>query len=130
MFNYSAEEIQELYHSLPEDLKRASFSEKNTERVSSICKRYNLDNKKRDEVIRIVAHVLFGLLPPNNLAETLEKELKIDKDISQKIHTEVNVFIFSKVRDSLESLYDTKIIKEEEEETTVRKEDPYKEPIE
>ncbi|MDD5606760.1 MAG: hypothetical protein PHN37_02765 [Candidatus Pacebacteria bacterium] len=128
MFNYSLEEMWELYRALPQDLKEASFSEKNTERISSICRRYEVDPEKESQIIKMTAHVLFGLLPPPQLALSIEKELKIKKEIAEKIATEINAFVFLKVKNSLEALYNIKI--EGKEEKIINQKDTYREPIE
>ncbi len=128
MINYSSEEMWELYRSLPEDLKEIASSEKSGERISNICQRYEIEEEKKSTIIKMVGYVLFGLLPPPQLAETIEKELKIKKEISEKVSTEINAFIFFKVKDSLEKLYDIKI--EGEKTSIISQEDNYRETIE
>ncbi len=127
MFNYSTEEMWELYRSLPKDLKEISFSEKSADRISAACQSQKLDKEKEKQVIKMVGYVLFGLLPPREFAGALEKELKIEKETAEKIFTEINAFIFSQVKGSLNSLYDTKT--EEKEEKKEVEKNPYREPI-
>jgi len=117
----------ELYVSLPEDLQDASFSEKNAERISSICQRYEVNEEQKSDIIKMVGYVLFGLLPPPQLAEAIEKELKIKKEIAEKISTEINAFVFFRVKNSLEALYNIKI--DGEEKSIVNQKDSYREPI-
>jgi len=140
MPNYPKEQLWELYKNLPEDLKKATFSEEVANNISEICKENGITG---DDVIfeiaKNIGYVFLGLLPPNELANVLEKELKIEKDKSAEITSKINRFIFLPVRASLEALYKIEIKPEFKPETfisseapkkTIKKKDKYLEPIE
>ncbi len=133
MFNYSSDEMWDLFRELPEDLKDASFSERNGQRITNICQRYELDYKTKQQILKLVGYVLFGLLPPNKLTDLMVKDLGLKKEIAEKIYIEINAFVFFKVKDSLEKLYNIKItdkeVKKEEVEKAIETDDKYKEPI-
>jgi len=61
-----------------------------------------------------VGRVLIGILPPDDFQETLEKELKIEKDLAKRITHEINRFIFAPVKESLSEVYKIKITAPEE----------------
>ncbi len=146
MLNYSQEEIFELFQSLPLDLKEFSLSLKVTEKIKNICRRYDLKEIETRKIVKFTGLTLVGLLPPEQFAQTVFAELKIDMIIAQKIYNEINSFIFFRVKDSLKELYsdsttpvkssekEVKSEKELEEEKEAEekeeeKEDTYREPI-
>ena len=110
MPNYPKEQLWELYKNLPEDLKKATFSEEVANNISEICKENGITG---DDVIfeiaKNIGYVFLGLLPPNELENVLEKELKIKKDKVAEIASKINRFVFLPVRESLEALYKIEI---------------------
>lgn len=141
---YSREQIWKLYEKLPEELKEAIFSEETADSIWDICLRNGIEDERISEVARYTGRVLMGLLPPDDLREILEKELKLDKDAAKRISQEINRFIFYPVKIRLEELYKIEIAPiagtpvrpslrkktGEEEIEKPRKEDVYREPIE
>jgi hypothetical protein len=141
---YTKEQIWKLYEKLPPELKEAIFSEETADNIWGICSRNGIEDERISEVARYTGRVLMGLLPPDELPETLEKELKIDKGIAKKISQEINRFIFYPVKTSLEELYKIEIAPiagvptkptakkgmEEKPEERPKREDVYREPIE
>ena len=139
---YTREELWKLYQKLPEELKEAIFSEETAENIWNICERNNVE--KISSVAKYVGNVLVGVLPPEDFQETLEKELKIKKEVAKKVAQEINRFIFFPVRPALEQLYKAEITPlektpekpteqekiEEEKPKTPPKPDIYREPIE
>ena len=91
---------------LPSEISEIVFSEKTPEQIAEICFSLGIPDEKRIEKIAYqIGLVLLGKLPPESFAETLEKNLKLDKDIAEKISEEVNQLIFSQVKDELAKLY-------------------------
>lgn len=137
---YTREQYWELYRKLPEGLKEAAFSAKTIDALWGIYERNEVE--KTTEITKYVGQVLFGILPPDELQEILEKELKLKKDKAKKVAQEINRFIFYPVKSSLEELYvgkitpPTKPITKPEEEVTLEekpkelKKDIYREPVE
>ena len=139
---YTREELWKLYQKLPEELKEAIFSEETAENIWNICERNNVE--KISSVAKYVGNVLVGVLPPEDFQETLEKELKIKKEVAKKVAQEINRFIFFPVRPALEQLYKTGVTPlekrpekpseqekiEEEKPKKPPKPDIYREPIE
>jgi len=142
---YSKEQIWKLYEKLPPELKEAIFSEDTADNVWDICSRNGIEDERISEVARYTGRVLMGLLPPDELPETLEKELKVDKGMAKKISQEINRFILYPVKTSLEELYKIEIapiagtpvkppsrkkIEGEELKEKPKREDVYREPVE
>jgi len=137
---YTKEELWKLYDKLPEELKEAIFSEGTAENIFNICSRNGIENERISKVALYVGRVLMGLLPPNEFQETLEKELKFEKEVAKGITREVERFIFYPVKADLEKLYKIEIAPParptrvtpppEEKPPTPPAEDVYREPIE
>ena len=140
---YTPEQFWKLYEKLPQELKDALFAEETGDNIHDICERNGvLENL--DQVVDYVGRVLVGLLPPDDLQETLERELEIDKERAKKIGQEINRFIFYPVKASLEELYKIEMVPiagtpvkppvkkvvEEKAEERPKREDIYREPIE
>ena len=135
----------QFYEKLPEELKRAVFSEEAAKNIYDICERNEIDIDLMPEVSRYVGRVLIGILPPDDFQETLEKELKIEKDIAKRITHEINRLIFAPVKESLSKVYKIKVTVPEEipsvkpavtepgaipSEEKPKREDIYREPLE
>jgi len=134
MPDYSKEELWELYEQLPEDLKKATFSEEVGQTIQNICSKNNIiDDGLIFNITKNVGYVFLGLLSPNEFLDVLEKELKIEKNKAEEIHSQITTSIFIPLRNSLEKLYGIKIETtaklKEEIKPKVIKEDNYREPI-
>ncbi len=105
MPEYSQQELQKLFDSLDPELKETLLSEETAERISQISKRHKINEKNVPRVARLVGNVLMGLLPPEELPETLEIKLGIDKEKAQDISREINRFILFPVNERLAKFY-------------------------
>lgn len=105
MPEYSQQELQKLFDSLHPELKETLLSEETAERISQISKRHKINEKNVPRVARLVGNVLMGLLPPEELPETLEIKLGIDKERAQDISREINRFILFPVNKRLAEFY-------------------------
>lgn len=136
---YAQEELWKLYEKLSSELKEAVFSQETADHIWNICERYDIDEVS--EVAKLSGNVLLGILPPEYFQETLEKEIKLEKEAAKKIAQEINRFIFYPVKPALEELYKIEITPsakptkvgpapEEKPAEPLGKEDVYREPIE
>jgi len=105
---YTREEFWKLYEKLPQELKDALFAEETGNNIYETCKRNGVENNL-DQIVEYVGQVLVGVLPPDEFQATLEKEVKLKKDIAKKVAQEINRFIFYPVKSSLEELYKIEI---------------------
>ena len=139
---YSREQLWKLYEKLPKELKEAVFSEETANSIYDICQRNGVEDDRISEIARFTGRVLLGILPLDDFQETLEKELKLKKDLAKKVAQEINRFIFYPVKPLLEELYKIEIAPPakpkvapppkplEEKPKVPSKEDVYREPIE
>lgn len=140
MLDYPKEQLRKLFEKLPQELKEAIFAAENAEYIDEISKRYGLDDEKGGNLAIFTGRVLLGILSPEDFQETLEEELKLEKEKAKKVAQEINRFIFYPVKESLRQLYSPEIMTEEAkpaEEFEEKKEkekptgpDVYREPIE
>ena len=107
---YTKEQFWKLYEKLPEELREAIFSEETADSIWDICARNGIEDERISEIARYTGRVLMGLLPPDELAETLEKKLELDKETAKRISQEINRFIFYPVKASLEELYKIEMV--------------------
>ena len=146
--DYPPNLLQELYEQLPKDLQDAIFSEEVADKLSDICSRNGIkDEDDIWDIAKYTGYVLIGILPPNELAETLKKELKLSDDLSKQVSWEISRFIFLPLENNLEALYKIEIeqikpkvaipiggevpFQSQKEKTEIEKqEDTYREPIE
>ena len=110
MSQYPKEQIWKIYEKLPDELKDAIFSHDTAENISNICEKNKITNSEKiSQIARLTGDVLLGLLIPNELQESLEKELKLKKPIAKKIAFQIQRFVFYPVRKSLSALYQIEI---------------------
>ena len=136
---YTSEQFWKLYENLPQELKDALFAEETGNAIYDICKR-NGAEENLDQIVEYVGQVLVGVLPPEELQEILEKEVKLEKEVAKKVSQEINRFIFYPVKSSLEELYKIEISPPakptgitpppEEKPSAPPRKDVYREPIE
>jgi len=137
---YTKDQFWKLYKKLPAELKEAIFSAETADNIFDICIRNGIEDERISEVARYTGRVLLGILSVDEFQETLEKELKLKKDVAQKITQEINRFIFYPVKPALEEIYKIEIAPlakptgvtppPEEKPTTPPSKDTYREPIE
>jgi len=110
MPNYPKEQLWELYKDLPKDLQETAFSKKVAANIQEICFKNEVTNDGLIfDIAKNIGYIFLGLLPPNELQDVLEKELKIEKSKAEQIASEITRFIFLPVKKSLEALYKIEI---------------------
>lgn len=122
-----------MYEQLPEDLKKATFSEEVGQIIQDVCDKNGItDDGLIFNITKNVGYVFLGLLSPEEFPDVLEKELKIEKKQAEKINFQITTKVFIPLKNSLEKLYGQKLeIKPEEEiKKIIKKEDAYRENIE
>jgi hypothetical protein len=110
MEEYSKEQLRKLYENLPKDLQDAVFSEQSADIISSACEKSGASGPDDSaKTAKIIGHILLGILPPNELPQSLEKELNIKAEVAEKIYQEIGRLIFLPLKNSLEALYNIKL---------------------
>jgi hypothetical protein len=105
---YPPEQLQEIYETLPDNLKEALFSEKNADDVYNICVENGLEEKYA-EVAKYLSYVLCGLLSPNDFEKTLAEKLALENETAKKVSQEITRLVFLPLKESLEALYSIEI---------------------
>ena len=145
MFNYTREQLNQLYKNLPVDIKELMCAEETNDAILKILDDNQVPDEQYSMISNLIRNTLFGLLPPGEFVSALKKEVGLDKDLAKKIGQEINRFIFFPVKESLNSLYKIETPSEQEMLSTVQKEtasvpepptekslksDAYREPLE
>lgn len=137
--DYLNEEKRTIYEKLPNELKEVLFSEKTAYFIDLICQKNRIEDEEIPEVADCIGQVLLGFLNPNELQETLEKKLKLDKEIVKNLTKDIQREILYPVKSELEKLYGIEIFSPTEPTTITPlpekkpkeiKKDIYREPIE
>lgn len=102
---YTQKQLQEKYKSLPEDLKDAIFGVQSAEIIQNISKKHHLQIDQMGELAAETGLVLLGLTKPEDYIKNLSNRLKINIKDARDIALEVNIEIFSKVKESLKKLH-------------------------
>ena len=107
--DFPKEKLQEIYESIPQDLKEALFSQETADTINDICSENNLEEKQISKIIEYVGYVFLGLLSPNDFEETIKDKLFLTEELSRKINRQIIRIIFLPLKTSLELIYKIKI---------------------
>lgn len=156
MTQYTKEELQKIYKTLPEELKEAMGSLEVLDNIDAACDRNAVAQNavQRKRIIELVGYVLMGLLLPSDFQRTVQEEFGMEESTAKTVAVEINRFVFYPVKSALEQLHEmpaqgkpasagevirpqtqpqqteTKFQEQRAQEAPQRKEDAYKEPIE
>jgi hypothetical protein len=136
---YTREELWKLYEKLPEELKKAFFSDEITAEIENIGRRYKIEERKVAAIADQIGYVFLGLLPPDEFQEVLIKGINLDGETAKKVAREINRYVFFPVKANLEELYGKELISVAkpskitpplgEKPKTEEREDVYREPL-
>jgi len=135
-------DIQKLKEQYPEFFKQVSpnllefiISKETSSKISEICLKNGIENEEKIEKIAYrITLALLGQIPKENLAEILEKGVKLDSETAKIISIEIKRLIFSQIPKS--KAKETQPVKpspptlEEKKPEKPSKKDVYREPIE
>lgn len=94
---YSREQLQNIYLSLPQNLREAIFSVENAEKIQQIAQRYQIPIQNLPKLASATGRVLLTVLAVEKLISSLEIELDIDRNTAQRIVQDIKQEIFSPV---------------------------------
>lgn len=103
--DYTQAQLKKIYSTLPEDLKNAMFSVETSDIIQSISKKHSLHIDQMGELAAETGLVLLGLTRPENYIKNLGNRLNIDLKQAREIAMQVNIEIFSKVKESLKKIH-------------------------
>ncbi len=91
--------LQKKPKKIPADILKVFFSEETISHISEICLKNGIkDGEQIKEIAKQIGLVLLGKLPSNNLPETLQEKLRLEKNIAENIYFEANRVIFSQIK--------------------------------
>jgi len=103
--NYTYEQLEDRFTSVPEDIQFALVSEDNIDQLEEIGRKNNFPPEKIDALIDETGLVMLGLTHPGSYVTHLSTRLFVDKVVAQKIAGEVNTIIFKPIKQSLEKIH-------------------------
>lgn len=113
---YTPEQLKKIYQKLPPELQEVIFSEETANNIWDICERNGIkDAEEKSAIAGYVGYILHGILLLDDFPKTLEKDLKLKKEVAKKIAQEINRFIFYPVKSALEQFYKIGVSEEEKE---------------
>lgn len=132
MQEYTEKQIEKMAQNLPDRLRGEIFDKKTGDKIIEICQRNKV---KKEYIIKIsekVGYVLLGILPLERFQESLEKELPLEKELSEALAIEIDQIIFTPVKKELREISKEKTEIETTERTEPKKKgkDVYRETIE
>jgi len=128
------EKYPQLFDAYSEELIEFVMSEKTARQIANICIEHRVVEKEEVEGVAFrITYVLFGKLPKENLALTIEEGLGIEKEKAEGIAKRADDIIFSEMPSSEKKEVEEETPKkaEKEERATPKpfEKDTYREPI-
>ena len=105
MTDYTREQLAQLYKKLPKELQDWTASDETNDAIYQVLERNDLLGDEGGKISDLIRNVLFGLLPPEDFQNSLEKETDLKPEIAKHIGQEINRFIFFPVKEALAELY-------------------------
>lgn len=105
---YTTQQLEEKYRSLPEDLKEAMAEIKTAETIHDLGKKHNLHIDQIGELADEIGLTMLGLTKPDEFVFHIKNRLQIDQTAAEQISREVNEQIFLPIRESLMKLHEAK----------------------
>jgi len=103
---FSQEKIDAQYKKLPEPLREALYSAENAQKIFEIGKKNGLNVDKIGLLAEEVGYVILGLTRGNEFANFLKEMLQINEEKAHAIVEEVNLQIFSPIREDLKTAHE------------------------
>ncbi len=121
MEKFSKEQVEKAYNSLDLRIKPIATSPQVLNDIIEIAKKYNLRTDREGDFVELVGNSIIGLLDFSKLLYEIENIEEINRDIAQKIMTDLDNKIFSKIRKTLEQSLEEEIKNIEEIKTEGKK---------
>lgn len=122
--DFSQEQINKRYDSLPADLKAAIDSVEVGNIVAEIGYKNDLMLDQTAELMNQAAMVMLGIISPRKFSSNLVEFVEIDEKLANKISSEINDKVFNKIRFSLQKLQEQQEREEQPIESAVQNTTP------
>ncbi|MBI3633894.1 MAG: hypothetical protein HY226_06445 [Candidatus Vogelbacteria bacterium] len=120
MQNYSSDELNEIFQTLPEELKDAIVSVDTAKIINDTGKKYGLHVDQIGAVANQTGLVLLGIVHPTEFVSAVTKAAGIERVVASQIASDINDKIFLKVREILQGVTAKKTEEEPAEENGPR----------
>ncbi|MBI1957252.1 MAG: hypothetical protein HYS44_02240 [Candidatus Niyogibacteria bacterium] len=94
-------EIQNRFKNLPQDLKAAILDVDTANIIEALEKKYHLTVEQAGNLADEVGLFMLGFTKPENFSDSIQNRLRMNLETVRGIIEDLNLQIFSKVRDSL-----------------------------
>jgi len=101
MKQYTAEEIQQRFETLPQEIKDAIASTDVHDSLKAISTKYGLHIDQQGELVDLVGLVMLGLSPAKDFVSDFSQVTGVNTAVAQKIATEINAQVLDKIRSSM-----------------------------
>ncbi len=107
MKQYTAEEIQSKYETLPDMIKDAVSSMEVKLKIEEVGKRNGLMLDQIGDLVDEIGLIMLGFKKPKDFVSSITSTLSISRDVAEKIAREINTEVFSALRNSMIENEDT-----------------------
>lgn len=105
---YTAQQLEEKYQSLPEDIREVMIGVETAKVVGAIGQTHRLRIDQMGELADEIGLTMLGLTKPDEFLTHIKNRLQIDQTAAEQITREVNEQIFLPIRESLQKLHEVK----------------------
>ncbi len=102
---YEAKELWDLYQNLPKKIQNIFWDKDISSRIEKTSARFELSEEKTDTLVRIVAFIYLGILPPSRIKQVLEEEMALREEKSKVLADEIIRFLIAPLGPLLRELY-------------------------
>lgn len=103
--DYTRQQLMSMYRALPQDLKEALYSIDTTQAIQAVSRAYGLHVDQMGELSNAIGQVMLGALHPRDFTKHIKSELAIDEQKASALTREVNLTVFTKIRESLKRIH-------------------------
>lgn len=97
--------IKQQYAILPEEIRQALSSAKNTEAVDKIANESRFDEYQTEALEIETSIVLLGLDHPSKFIKNIQNELRIPYDLAKEAAEKINIQVFRPIREALKGIH-------------------------
>jgi hypothetical protein len=101
MKQFTAEQIQKRFETLPQEIKDAIASTDVHDALKAISTKYSLHIDQQGELVDQVGLVMLGLSPAKSFVSNLSQAAEIDAPTAAKIAADINSQVLDKIRSSM-----------------------------
>jgi len=101
----TSQQIQDIYETLPQDIKDVLSSEDTAKKLQDISTKHNLHIDQAGSLSDLTTLVMLGITPANEFVGEIKKELEISEPEATALADEVNEQILRDIKASLMKVY-------------------------